>query len=46
MNVIISWKEHGRTYTIGVSKFLKALNIEKSDADIKNAIKRILSKDV
>ncbi len=43
MNIIISWKEHDRTYTIGVKKFLKALDVEKSDADIKNAAKRILN---
>lgn len=43
MIVKVEWKEHDRTYTIGVRKFLKALDVEKSEADIKNAVKRILN---
>lgn len=42
MIVRVEWKDHDRTYTIGIRKFLEALDIDKSEADIKNAVKRIL----
>ena len=42
MIVLVRWQEHNIAYTIGLQKFLKQLNLEVTDDDIKNAIKNLL----
>lgn len=45
MIVLVKWREHDREYTIGLQKFLKYLQLEVTDTEIKNAIKRLLEQE-
>lgn len=42
MIVLVKWREHDREYIIGLQKFLKSLQLEVTDEQIKNAIKTLL----
>ena len=42
MIVLVRWTNHDRQYTIGLQKFLKCLQLEVTDEQIKNAIKELL----
>lgn len=42
MIVLVKWQEHDRQYTIGLQKFLKCLQLEVTDEQIKLAIKKLL----
>ena len=42
MIVLVRWQEHDRQYSIGLQKFLKCLQLEVTDEQIKNAIKTLL----
>lgn len=45
MIVLVRWNEHDRQYTIGLQKFLKRLNLEVTDDEIKQAIKQLLEQE-
>lgn len=42
MIVKAQWKKEGKTYIIGIRRFLEALGVEKTDTEIKNAVKEIV----
>jgi len=42
MIIVVKWQEHDRQYSIGLQKFLKSLQLEVTDDEIKNAIIKLL----
>jgi len=45
MIVKVSWTEHDRVYTIGISRLLQMLNIEIPEEQIKQTIKKLLEQE-
>jgi len=45
MIVKVEWKEHNRTYSIGIIKFLKLLGYDENETTIKKAVKEYISKN-
>lgn len=45
MIVKVEWKHHNRTYSIGITKFLKALGHDVDEAKIKATIKKLLAQN-
>lgn len=45
MRVTISWTTHNRRYTIGLVEFLKHLNIQVTEQDLKEAAKKLLEQN-
>lgn len=45
MIVLVKWSEHDRQYTIGISRLFKLLNLEISDEQIQQAIKKLLEQE-
>lgn len=45
MIVKVFWTEHDRVYTIGISRLFKLLNLEISDEQIQQAIKKLLEQE-
>lgn len=45
MIVKVSWTEHDRVYTIGISRLFQLLELEVSDEQIKQAIKKLLEQE-
>ena len=42
MIVLVKWEEHNRQYQIGINKFLRAMNLNVNDAQIEQAIRKLL----
>lgn len=45
MIVKVSWTEHDRVYTIGISKLFNLLSLDITDEQIKSAIKKLLEQE-
>ena len=45
MIVKVSWTEHNRVYTIGISRLFQLLDLEVSDENIQLAIKKLLEQE-
>lgn len=45
MIVLVKWQEHDRSYTIGISRFLKELNLNVDNAKIEQTIKKLLEQE-
>lgn len=45
MIVKVEWKEHNRTYSIGIKKFLKLLGHDVDEAKIKRVVKKLLQQN-
>lgn len=45
MIVIVKWLEHNREYEIGIQPFLKAMNIDADDEQIKRTIQKLLEQE-
>lgn len=45
MIVLVKWHEHGRQYTIGISRLMQLLNLDVSEEQIKQAIIKLLEQE-
>ena len=45
MIVKVSWTEHDRIYTIGISRLFELLQLDVTDEQIKQAIKKLLEQE-
>ena len=45
MIVKVSWTEHDRVYTIGISRLLQLLDIQIPEEQIKQTIKKLLEQE-
>lgn len=45
MIVKVSWTEHDRIYTIGISGLFQLLNLDVTDEQVQQAIKKLLEQE-
>lgn len=45
MKIVVSWTEHEREYTIGITPFLKAMGIDVDDETIEKTTKKLLEQE-
>lgn len=45
MIVKVSWTEHDRIYTIGISRLFQLLNLDVTDEQVQQAIKKLLEQE-